>query len=424
MFEVSDAVDAVRSGVASVEKIARVSAAKAAADTFGAWASLNSKAVQDAREVDADFQEFPLAGTTLGVKDLFAVDGLPMRAGSKLTSEDVSKCDSALVASLRALGAVVIGTTRMPEFALGTTPGAANPCDVRRTAGSSSTGSAIAVAAGHVSLALATQTNASIIRPASYCGVAALKPTQGSLPAEGMLHLVPTLDQPGFIAPGVGSLATVWSALPRTSVTVPPVGPPIYSFVRTVRWARCERGARAALSELARSLQADDLVMPAEFNDAWFWMDTIMNVELAESLATYSDRLEQLTAPIQRAVLAGKATSRAQYREALSGRLALRDWADLHLGHADIVITPAAAGPAPLLHLGTGIPDFSTLWSLIGAPCITFPFTIIDGHLPIGIQLVAGRGNDERLLMAASELQSALRRSPLQLGTGASQCRA
>lgn len=410
MLTVDAQIQAVRSGATSVEALVAAGLSAAAHDRFGAWVALDQTAVSAARDLDgraaASGWSPPLAGVTVGVKDLFNVVGLARRAGSQLTDSTPSTTDAGAVRRLRELGASVLGTTSMPEFAFGPTPEALNPHAPDHTPGSSSAGAAIAVAAGQVAVSLATQTNGSIIRPASFCGVAALKPTQGTMPTDGMPALVPTLDQPGLMAADVASLQAVWAAWTSSSLAEAARRPEL-ALVRTSRWQRCEPSVRALLDELAAELDARVVEVPAEFDRAWDWMDTIICVELASNLATYLPRFEQLSPPIQQAVRTGEATCPSQYADALGGRMALQAWALEQLGEVDAVLTPAAAGPAPLIEDGAGSPEFCTLWSLAGAPSLALPVAS-PGPLPLGIQLVAAHGRDAELLALGAALERTL----------------
>jgi Asp-tRNA(Asn)/Glu-tRNA(Gln) amidotransferase A subunit family amidase len=399
--------DDVRSGRVTIQKIVSDGLARARDDAFGAWVMLDTRAREDAEKADARGDVRPLSGVTVGVKDLFAVAGLPSRAGSRLTPAAPRESDAEAVRRLRELGAAILGTTTMPEFAFGPTPGARNPLDPAHTPGSSSAGSAIAVAAGQVAVGLATQTNGSIIRPAAYCGVAGLKPTHGAMPTDGVPRLVPTLDQPGFIAASARSLQAVWTAWTGRAAEQLPDRPPVVALIRTPRWHNCEPTTQAAIEAMARSLDAEELEVPDEFGDVWAWMDTIIAVELAESLAAYDDQRYALTTPIQEAIRVGRATSPQRYTAALTGRHALQSWAEQRLGEFDAIITPATTGPAPRLEDGAGSPEFCTLWSLAGVPAVTIPIPGRTDRLPIGVQLVAAPGRDARLLELAAVFQSA-----------------
>ena len=400
MLRVDQQREAVRTGAATAASLAYDALQRARADAYGAWVSLDDNAAELAAQRDRQ----PLAGVTVGVKDLFSVAGLPRLAGSRVTLNGPSDRDAELVARLRGLGAAVVGTTSMPEFAFGPTPGARNPLDPRHTPGSSSAGSAIAVAAGQVAVAVATQTNGSIIRPSAFCGVAGFKPTQGTMPTDGMPPMVPTLDQPGFIAADAGSLLSLWSLWHDVEAGTPPARPAI-ALVRSRRWDACDAVTRTALEEISQAAGGTELEIPAEFDDAWGWTMTIITVELARNVAGLADRFEDFSAPIQEAIRIGEATSPTTYADALAGREAWQAWAQSHLDGVDVIVTPAAPGPAPLLEQGSGSPDLCTLWSLAGVPSVTIPLRHRGGELPRGLQIVAAAGRDLDLLALARHWQ-------------------
>jgi len=410
VLEIDTVVAAVQSGDTTIEEIVVAGLTAAGDDRYGAWVALDPSARAHACEADAQPHKGKLAGITVGVKDLFGIAGLPMRAGSRITSASPSDTDAAVVRRLRDLGASILGTTSMPEFAYGPTPGARNPLDPTRTPGSSSAGSAIAVAAGHVAVGLATQTNGSIVRPAAYCGVAGLKPSHGSMSLDGMPRLVPTLDQPGFIAASAASLQTLWSAWTGEEPG-PAADSPRVALVRTSRWQHADEASRAAVETVARDLDAAELVVPDRFDEAWAWMETIIAVELAHNLAPYDGRPD-LTHPIQEAIDTGRATTPERYVAALAGRRDLQAWAADALADIDAVVTPATTGHAPLLEDGAGSPEFCTLWSLAGLPALTVPAPRRRGELPIGIQLVGAPGRDRSLLALAASLESQWRAVP------------
>lgn len=404
MLPVGPQREAVRSGSATAASLVSGALERARADAYGAWVCLDDSAARAAAEQDAAGRQLPLAGVTVGVKDLFAVAGLPRRAGSRVTSDRPSEADAAAVARLRELGAAIVGTTTMPEFAFGPTPGARNPLDPRHTPGSSSAGSAIAVAAGQVAVGLATQTNGSIIRPAAFCGVAGFKPSQGAIAGDGMPLMVPTLDQAGLMAADAESLLSLWSLWQDAEAAAPPVRPAL-ALVRTRRWDICDCATRSALEDIIEAAGGGELVLPAEFDDAWSWIATIIAVELAQNVSGYTDRFEDFSEPIRQAIRDGEATSATRYADALAGRDAWQAWTAAHLDGVDAVLTPAAPGPAPLLEDGSGSPDLCTLWSLAGVPSLTIPLRRRDGELPRGLQLVTATGRDLDLLALAHRWQ-------------------
>ena len=414
MYHIREAIARVREGTTVSSVTAEVLGRIAAQDAREAWSFIDSAgAASQARDVDAALESgaksLPLAGVTVGVKDIFAIRGVPTRAGSPLTPDTPAPCDAKLVAMLRDAGAVIMGATGMPEFALGVTAGAKNPHNPAHTPGSSSTGCAIAVARGQVPLALAMQTNASIIRPASFCGVAAFKPSQGALPIEGAMRLAPGLDQPGFMAADLDGLATVYAALvsaPVSNCAARSSG--AVAFARTPVWDKATAPYRARLEALAAAVGAEPIEIPGAFAEAWTWLDRIMEWELAENLSYLRGRENELAPPLRGALERSRQHTDAEVRAARDGREALRDWALQNLSSFDCVVTPAATGPAPRLEHGAGSPVFSTIWNLMGAPCLCLPAFTEQG-LPVGVQLTAAPGRDDALLDGATTIETAIR---------------
>lgn len=411
---VAAAIESVRKKQQTVTAIATRCLDRIAADTSGnvIWVTVDRElALAEAKAVDARLaagEKLPLAGVCLGVKDLFAIKGLPMRCGSPLTSADPSTMDARLITQLKKAGAVIIGTTSMPNFAYGPTPGAFNPYNKEHTAGSSSTGSAIAVATGQVPATLAMQTNASVIRPATFCGVAAFKPTQGLLSIEGGDKLAPSLDQPGFMANDMTDLTIIHGVL--TGQKPQAVAKPLYAFVRTIMWEKADARYRAELEKLAGSLNAKEVELPAEFSEIWKWLDCIMEYEFVQNLPASYATNEAVAPPMRESLQRGLAISKEAYNEALAARARVIEWSRKTLGPFACVITPAAAGPAPLWKNGSGSPVFSTIWSFMGAPCVTLPL-YRDNGLPVGVQLVGAPGRDAQVMASALVIEAQIARS-------------
>ncbi len=407
VWSISETVQAVRGKQITVEEIVRTRLSAAETNTvLGAWERLDHEgALAQARELDRRIKSGnvpPLAGVTVGVKDLYRVKGLPCRAGSRLTSVAPSDSDAALVQQLRQAGAVILGTTTMPEFANGPTPNARNPFDLRRTPGSSSAGSAIAVAAGHVPLSIGTQTNASMIRPAAFCGVVGFKPSQGTLSLDGSFPLVKDLDQPGFMTRSIDDMVLTYRAVTASSGPATQARKP-FAFIRTIKWQAATERTRAGLEAIAKKMGAEEVVLPQEFNAVWDWLDCIMNKEYADSLAAYRPLEAEMTPPMKKAVEAGRSYSAAQVDEAMAGQKALKAWGAQNLARYGGVITPASTGPAIPLEQGAGSPVFSTIWSLMGAPAVSLPL-FKEGGLPVGVQIVGAPSSDSQTLEAAKQV--------------------
>ena len=219
-----------------------------------AWAWLDPEAaLAQARAADADPEpRSPLHGVPVGIKDIIETADMPTEYGSPIYAGSRPAADAACVARLRAAGAVILGKTKTTEFAYFHPADTANPHDLERTPGGSSSGSAAAVADGMVPVALGTQTAGSVIRPASFCGVLGLKPTHGLLDLDGVRPLSARLDTLGLFAREVDDLESLLAVLGGIEPLQPPSEAPRIAFARTERWELVDPDARAALEEAAR----------------------------------------------------------------------------------------------------------------------------------------------------------------------------
>jgi Asp-tRNA(Asn)/Glu-tRNA(Gln) amidotransferase A subunit family amidase len=364
----------------------------------------------------------PLHGIPVAIKDIIDTADYPTELGSPLAAGRRPPHDATVVAKLRTAGAVIIGKSVTTEFAYFHPGPTRNPHDHTRTPGGSSSGSAAAVAAHMVPLALGTQTNGSVIRPAAFCGVFAVKPTHGLVSRAGVLQLSRKLDHVGAFARSLPDLALILDVLagydPADPDTRPfasadfravqsesPPASPHFAFVRTPVWDKAEAETQAAFQELVTALgSAVALIdLPAPFAAAWNIQRTIMATEMAHNLAPFVARGEP-SEVMARLLAEGRLTSAVGYLDAVdtASRYAasLADIFDQY----DAIITPAAAGVAPTGLGATGDPAFCTLWTLTGLPALSLPLLAGESGLPIGVQLVGGPGRDARLLRTATAL--------------------
>jgi Asp-tRNA(Asn)/Glu-tRNA(Gln) amidotransferase A subunit family amidase len=321
---------------------------------------------------------------------------------------------------LRAAGAVIMGKTVTTECATYQPGKTRNPHDPRHTPGGSSSGSAAAVAAGMVPLALGTQTNGSVIRPGAFCGAYAFKPTFGLIPRHGILKLSRTLDQVGVFGRTVEDVALLAEQLagyderdpdtrPRaraplvqTATEDPPL-PPRIAFVKTPAWEMAEPETGEAFAELVAALggQCDEQVLPESLRDAWDWHRTIMEAEMALNLAEEWERgRDRLSESLRGQLERGRDVRALDYQKAIARIPALNRGFDELFASFDAILTPSAPGTAPLAE-STGSPAFCTLWTLAGMPCLNLPLMTGANGLPLGAQLVGSRGGDARLLRTA-----------------------
>ncbi len=360
-----------------------------------------------------------LHGVPVALKDIIDTEDMPTECGSVLHAGRRPSDDATIVRRLRAEGAVVIGKTVTTEFATFAPGKTRNPRNLAHTPGGSSSGSAAAVAAGMVPLAIGTQTNGSVIRPASFCGTVGFKPSFGAISRHGVLRTSRALDQVGVFARSVEDAALLADALfghdendpdtrraarpdlARIAGEDPPL-PPRLAYVGTPIADELTDESREAFAELQQLLEIPALAMADAFRAAWISHQTIYEADLAHYLrAAYEHGREQLSASLRGQIERGREVRAPDYlaarERAASLYLGMEDW----LEEYDAFVTPSAHGVAPEGLESTGSPAFCTLWTLCGMPAITLPLMRSESGLPIGVQLVGKRGDDARLLRTA-----------------------
>jgi Asp-tRNA(Asn)/Glu-tRNA(Gln) amidotransferase A subunit family amidase len=374
--------------------------------TVRAFAHLDpDEALRQARALDEHRRNGkslgPLHGVPVAVKDIFDTADFPTEYGSPLLKGRRPQRDCTAVARLREAGAVILGKTVTTEFAYFHPGPTRNPHDPARTPGGSSSGSAAAVAAGMVPLAVGSQTNGSVIRPAAFCGVYGCKPSHGTISRHGVLILSRALDHVGVFARSLADSALILDVLagydPQDSDTRPIAAPaflatlaeesplpPRFAFVRTPVWDKADAETRGAA--------------------AWDDQRIIMAVDMAHNLNAVVARGGEAASRTLRDLLAeGSGVPAVRY---LAARDAARRYAaglDEVFQEYDAIITPATTGVAPKGET-TGNPTFCTLWSLTGLPALALPLLKGEGGMPLGVQLVGPAGDDARLLRTANWL--------------------
>lgn len=371
----------------------------------------------------------PLAGVPVGLKDIIDTRSLPTEAGTSLHAGRMPRTDAALVRRLVAAGALVMGKTVTTELATFSPGPTRNPHHPGHTPGGSSSGSAAAVAAGMVPLAVGTQTNGSVIRPASFCGVYGFKPSFGLIARSGVLTQSPALDQVGVFGRCLEDVALLAQSLcgddeadpaTRAQVSPPlrrlagaePPMPPTVAFVRTPFWPRMDDDAREAFDELRQALgdRAVEMDLPEITPVAIEWHRTIMEADIAASFALEYERgRERLSDSLRGQIERGQRVSAVDYRRAIERIPALVAEFDAWFTEADAILTPAALGTAPAGLQSTGDPIMCTLWTLAGMPAISLPLLHGANGLPLGVQLVGRKHDDARLLRTAHWLETTLR---------------
>jgi Asp-tRNA(Asn)/Glu-tRNA(Gln) amidotransferase A subunit family amidase len=384
----------------------------------GAWEHVDpAAALAQARARDRTPPRGPLHGVPVGVKDIIDTADMPTGYGSPIWRGHRPARDAACVALIREAGAVVLGKTVTTELAYFSPGRTANPHDLGRTPGGSSSGSAAAVADHMVPVAFGTQTAGSIIRPAAFCGVVGYKPSFGTISRSGVLPFAESLDTVGSIAGSVADaalLVSVAAGRPDLLLHAGPGQAPRVAVYRSAAWDQMSAGSQVALNGAARRLaeaggDVSDAALPEWFAELPEAQATVMAFEAARSFAPerreHGDRLS----PQLRALLdEGADCSPAEYLGALGlAQAGRRELAALFQRH-DLILTPSAPGEAPVGLDSTGDPCFNRAWTLLGAPCVHLPTGSGDAGLPVGVQLVGRPGDDARLLVSAAWVERQL----------------
>lgn len=361
----------------------------------------------------------PLRGIAVGIKDIIDTADFPTEMGSSIYRGWQPRADAPVVMMLKRAGATIIGKTTTTAFASRDPTPTRNPHNVGHSPGGSSSGSAAAVGAGMIPLALGTQTGGSVIRPAAYCGVVAIKPSFRMLPTVGVKCYSWALDTVGLFGARTVDLARGLLAMTGrgefsdiVAATSPRIGVVSQDFAGPVE-AAAEQGLQAAIKVAERagaSVQTID--MPEMVREAWRIHPVIQDFEAHRALAwEFSERHDEI-APMLRASLdATVGLTPKEYDAARRiGRRGRRELGEVFEG-VDVLLTYSAPGTAPPKELATtGDPRYNRLWTLMGNPCVNVPVLKVGG-LPVGVQAIARFGNDAGALAVARFLEDALAKS-------------
>ena len=423
-WALTTAAESIVGGALSAEALAEAQLARIAATdaAIDAWAHLDPLRVR-AEAVVCDARKGvgrgPLEGIGIGVKDIIPTVDEPMQLGSPIYAGHRPGHDASCIVRLKQAGGFVFGKTVTTAFAFLDPAKTRNPWNPEHTPGGSSAGSAAAVAAGHVAGAIGTQTNGSVIRPASYCGVVGFKPTKDAIPFSGVHLFSETLDQLGTFARSVADAARLAASLADAGrIGTAPANiekPPRFAFLDRFPWTQeGDPDARATLdAATARLRQHGAEVLAVDFPPPWREANlvhrTIMLFEAARNLGALQQRERARLSPKLNAALdEGRDISADDYKVAM----VLRDAAIVSLGEwldgFDGVICPATLGAAPEGLGSTGDPSCCTLWSLVGFPAIALPIGLADNRMPLGVQLATAAGSDDRLLALAAWCEARL----------------
>jgi Asp-tRNA(Asn)/Glu-tRNA(Gln) amidotransferase A subunit family amidase len=381
---------------------------------IGAFVTLDLDAARAAAD-ETGLVTMPLRGLPVGIKDIYDTADLPTQYGSPIYSGFRPRADSVAVALVRRAGGLILGKTVTTQFAFMVPAGTRNPRNLAHTPGGSSSGSAAAVAAGMVPIALGSQTAGSVIRPAAFCGVAGFKPSYRLIPTAGMKCLAWHLDTVGLYGAGVADVAFAAAAITGRDLRVDRTAPaaPRVGFARTHLWPQASAAMQGAVETAARAAQRAgasviELTLPPMLEEAYRAQFIIQDYEAFRSLAFEYDRhRDEVARPLREHLDRAAAIKVDDYdaarRTASRGRRALADF----MSEIEVMLVPSAPGAAPQGLGSTGDAAFNRLWTLMGTPCVNVP-GLDDGDLPLGVQIVGRFGRDREALDAALFVERAI----------------
>jgi Asp-tRNA(Asn)/Glu-tRNA(Gln) amidotransferase A subunit family amidase len=364
------------------------------------------------REARASDYRGPLHGIPIGIKDIIDVAGMPTRAGSPLReNQPAATADAPLVAALRRSGAIILGKTVTVEFACFDPSPTLNPWDpeLQHTPGGSSSGSAVALAMGMCFGALGTQTGGSLVRPASYCGIATLKPTFGLLSREGIVPVSYHLDHPGPMARTTTDLEILMPCLLGDS-WVKPAGisrPLRLGVLQTFFMDEAHPSVREVIEDAIAKLRNNGAEIKTiqssiDFSEVAAMHRRIMAVEAAEyHRLQFTAHRDKYGPKITSLLDEGLKILAVDYASALAWQRAFRRRISGLFADCDALLTPSTDTTAPATLETTGTPKFQAPWSCAGVPVVSIPCGLASDGMPVGLQLVGRENQDEALLGVA-----------------------
>jgi Asp-tRNA(Asn)/Glu-tRNA(Gln) amidotransferase A subunit family amidase len=428
---------APKAGAGVCDLLRQFKADEGLADRYAAQCLEKAKAVEPRLKAfeylptDVKRRPGPLSGIPMGIKDIIATSDMPTTNGSAVYRDHVPPSDAWVVERLRNLGATIFGKTVTTEFAWRHPGPTVNPWNPDHTPGGSSSGSAAAVAAGLVPLALGSQTLGSVIRPAAFNGIVGMKPSYGAIPRVGVHPLSPSLDHVGFFARRVDDVALALSLLSATSDAdlhgrplpafridpaqgIAPLAKPRIGIVRFEKFSRAEPEQQKLLDAAIEKLrgagaQLEELVL-AELDEVnWNAINTIMVSEAAaifvDLIARFPDRTSDV---LKKNVETGKSKTAIEYLHAKAAQQKRRAALATDMRGFDALLTIPAFGEAPRGLDWTGDAEYCAPWTFVGAPAIALPAGFGKNGLPLGIQIVGRPSEDLHVLRVAKWAETVL----------------
>lgn len=372
-----------------------------------------------------------LHGIPVGLKDIFDTKDFPTELGTPIHAGRQPESDAAIVERLLEAGAVILGKTATTELAFAHAAETRNPHNVEHSPGGSSSGSAASVAAFQVPLAIGTQTNGSVVRPASFCGVCGFKPTRGVISRRGVLQTSKSLDQIGVFGRTLEDVALLADAIgcydpsdelsfarPRPHMlegarAEVPVEPDLVWF--DLPFAdRLSPDSIEGMKELCDVLGArvEKIPSPPAFSTLVETQRIIHEYEICQHLANdFDQHWDQISPTLKPIIEHGRTITKTQYEVELEMMASANEYFTEFFLDYDAIIAPSSVGEAPVFGSGTGDPVFCTIWTVAGLPSLNLPLLVGSNNLPIGLQLIGAVEEDDRLLRTANWLINHLKSS-------------
>ena len=375
-------------------------------------------ALEAARQCDRSECGGPLHGVPFGVKDIIDTERFPTGWGTDFYAQHRPVRNASCVELFVRAGAIPVGKTVTTEFAYFKPGKTANPHDPAHTPGGSSSGSAAAVADGMLPFGFGSQTAASLIRPAAYCGIPGYKASHGGFDLQGVMALAPSLDTLGFLAREIEDFELARAVL-CGSEAAPAIdldrAPLRVSLFRGPHWnegsVEMRDVCRRAMDALAAAgATTGELACPESFAELTECHETVMAFEVARArIFEYSRYRDAISPQFRELFESGLALERGAYLAACATRDRAARLLESRFVDVDVILTPAAPGESPAGLDATGDPLFSRGWSLLQVPCLSIPYRRGPNGLPLAVQLVGRLGGDDALLAAAKWVYAQLR---------------
>jgi len=395
-----------------------------------AWSFLDKKNLLEKAEEADEYRKSgkplgPLHGLPIGVKDIIATYDMPTECGSVLRKGISGAADAEVVNLIKGAGAIVMGKTVTTEFAYFDPGKTTNPHDYTRTPGGSSSGSAAVVAAHMAPLAIGTQTNGSVTRPASYCGIVGYKPSFGLISRTGILKQSLKLDQVGVFGKTVEDVALLAKILIKKDILDDDtihyaademlevckkglIFEPKFIFYKTSSWKKISKESQKAFEFLLKEFKNNIVVFdePSYFKDIPKYHQIIHETDMANSFQDfYKKSKKKMGKKLVEAIERGLKYSAKEYVDAVDFmKQSYKSYSEVFEDYYG-VITPAATGVADKGLLSTGSPELSTIWTYMGLPTISLPLLSGENNLPLGVQLIGDKLDDLRFLASANWLE-------------------